>query len=146
MENTTKITKRSIYEALAAAAKDGVLHIEDFNADLSDIVVAEFCDNEIALLDKKAAKAKETAAKKKAEGDDLTEAVAEALSDKYETIADIAARIEGDDVSAAKVQYRLNALAKAGRAEKTEVSIPATETTKARRVVAYKAAAAVDAE
>lgn len=137
MENTNKITKRAIYEALAAAAKDGVLHIEDFNADLSDTVVAEFCDNEIALLDKKAAKAKETAAKKKAEGDDLTEAVAAVLTETPQTIADIAAQINNEEATKSKCQYRLNQLAKNGEAVKSEVVIPGSEGTKSRRVVAY---------
>ena len=137
MENTNKITKRAIYEALAAAAKDGVLHIEDFNADLSDTVVAEFCDNEIALLDKKAAKAKETAAKKKAEGDDLTEAVAAVLTEIPQTIADIAAQINNEEATKSKCQYRLNQLAKNGEAVKSEVVIPGSEGTKSRRVVAY---------
>lgn len=137
MENTNKITKRSIYEALAAAAKDGVLHIEDFNPDLSDTVVAEFCDNEIALLDKKAAKAKETAAKKKAEGDDLTEAVTAVLTETPQTIADIAAQITMEESTVSKCQYRLNQLAKNGVAVKSEVVIPGSEGTKSRRVVAY---------
>lgn len=123
----TKITKKDMFKTIASLLAD--------NAE-----VVAFCDNEIALLEKKAAKAKETAAKKKAEGDELRDVVFTAMSDTdFETIADIAARIEGEDVTVAKVTYRLTSLVKAGLAEKTEVTIPATETSKARKVCAYRA-------
>lgn len=112
--------------------------IKSLLADHADIV--EFCDKEIALLDKKAIKAKEAAAKKRAEGDELTEVVYSAVSaDNFESIPEIAARIEGPDVTVAKVTYRLTQLVKAGRVEKTEVTIPGGEGVKARKVMAYKA-------
>lgn len=136
-----KITKRSMYEALMGVATKGG-NVFAGVADISDADLMAFCENEINLLDKKAAKAKETAAKKKAAGDELTDAVAMALStDKFETIADIAAKIDGPDVTVSKVTYRLTQLVKAGKAEKSEVTIPATETSKARKVCAYRAIA-----
>ena len=95
--------------------------------------------SEIALLDKKAAKAKETAAKKRAEGDELTDAVRAALSnEQLEPIADIAARIEGEDVTVSKVTYRLTQLVKNGEAEKGEISIPGGEGVKARKIMGYR--------
>ena len=116
-----KITKRAMFEAI------------------SDSAVAEFCENEIALLDKKAVKAKERAATKKAEGDELTEAVRAAMSiEEFEPIADIAARIEGEDVTVAKVQYRLTQLVKNGEAEKEQITVPGGEGQKARKIMAYK--------
>ena len=127
-----KITKREMYEAIAKAMETG-------ECKYAPDVVIEFCENEIALLDKKAAKAKERAATKKAEADELMEVVAEALSEDFEPIAEIAGRIQGDDVTVAKVQYRLRKLAEAGRAEKSEITIPATEGSKARKVVGYRA-------
>lgn len=127
-----KITKREMYEAIAKAMETG-------ECKYAPDVVIEFCENEIALLDKKAAKAKERAAAKKAEADELMEVVAEALTEDFEPIADIAGRIEGEDVTVAKVQYRLRKLAEAGRAEKSEITIPATEGSKARKVVGYRA-------
>ena len=102
-------------------------------------MVVAFCDNEIALLDKKAAKAKENAAKKKAEGDELTDAVLEALSDEFEPIADIAGRIDGEDVTVSKVTYRLTQLCKAGKAEKTELTVPGVDGGKARKIMGYRA-------
>lgn len=127
-----KITKREMYEAIAKAMETG-------ECKYAPDVVIEFCENEIALLDKKAAKAKERAATKKAEADELMEVVAEALSEDFEPIAEIASRIQGDDVTVAKVQYRLRKLAEAGRAEKNEITIPGGEGVKARKVVGYRA-------
>ena len=106
---------------------------------VEDEAIVAFCKNEIALLEKKAAKAKETAVKKKAEGDELRDAVFAAMSDtEFETITDIASRIDGEDVTIAKITYRLTSLVRAGLAEKTEVTIPATETSKMRKVCAYR--------
>ena len=134
-----KITKREMFEAIKGLAESGALHMADFNEGISDEAVADFCANEIALLDKKAVKAKERAATKKAEGDELTEAVRAAMSaEEFEPIADIAARIEGEDVTVAKVQYRLTQLVKNGEAEKEQITVPGGEGQKARKIMAYK--------
>ena len=127
-----KITKREMYEAIAKAMETG-------ECKYPPDAVIEFCENEIALLDKKATKAKERAAAKKAEADELMEVVAEALTEDFEPIATIAGRIEGEDVTVAKVAYRLRKLAECGRAEKSEITSPATEGSKARKVVGYRA-------
>ena len=123
---TNKITKKEMYTNIMNLLSD------------NEAIVA-FCEHEIELLDKKAVKAKETAAKKKAAGDELTDAVASILNDEFQTIADVTAQIEGEDVTNAKVQYRLNALVKAGAAEKAEVTLEGTDGKKARKVVAYRA-------
>lgn len=120
-----KMTKKEMYGFIAEAMSD--------NAE-----VVEFCENEIALLEKKAAKAKEAAAKKKAEGDELTDAVYAALSaDEFEPIADIAAKIDGPDVTVSKVTYRLTQLVKNGKAEKSEIAVEADG--KTRKIMGYKA-------
>ena len=127
-----KITKREMFEAIIALATGGEMKYE------AEAFV-NFCENEIALLDKKAAKAKERAATKKAEGDELTEAVRAAMStEEFEPIADIAARIEGEDVTVAKVQYRLTQRVKNGDAEKEQITVPGGEGQKARKIMAYK--------
>ena len=131
MEN--KITKREMYEAIIEMVNGG-----EMKYDATEFVA--FCENEIALLDKKAVKAKERAAVKRAEGDELTAAVEAVLGDEFEVIADIAARVEGADVTVAKVTYRLGQLVKAGKAEKTEMTIAGKDGQKARKVVAYKRA------
>ena len=134
-----KITKREMFEAIKGIAESGALHMFDFNENISDEAVAEFCANEIALLDKKAVKAKERAATKRAEGDELTNVVRAAMStETFEPIADIAARIEGDDVTVSKVTYRLGQLVKNGEAEKTQIEIAGDEGQKKRKIMAYK--------
>ena len=136
-----KMTKRNVYEALINLATTGNL---EYTADEGAVTVTgealiAFAENEIALLDKKAVKAKERAASKRAEGDELTAAVKAVMStEDFEPIAEIAARIEGEDVTVAKVTYRLTQLVKNGEAEKTELIIPATEGSKARKVQGYK--------
>lgn len=129
-----KLTKRSVYEALLKMVT------ETGTLDITEDELKTFCENEIALLDKKAEKAKERAATKRAEGDALTDAVRGALTGEFESIADIAARIEGEDVTVAKVQYRLGQLAKNGEAVKEQITIPGSEGQKARKVMAYKLA------
>lgn len=134
-----KLTKRSVYEALLKMVETGTLEITEDE-------LKTFCENEIALLDKKAEKAKERAATKRAEGDALTDAVRGALTGEFESIADIAARIEGEDVTVAKVQYRLGQLAKNGEAVKEQITIPGSEGQKARKVMGYRIASAEAAE
>ena len=136
-----KITKREMFEALINLATTGKFEYEaaDGVVGVSETALKEFAENEIALLDKKAIKAKERAATKRAEGDELTGAVRAAMStEEFEPIADIAARIEGEDVTVAKVTYRLTQLVKNGEAEKTELTIPGAEGQKARKVQGYK--------
>lgn len=133
-----KITKKDKF----AMILDIIAGCDHAEADM----LSEFVTNEIALLDKKSAKAKEAAANKKAEADELTIAVENVLTDEYQTIAEVTACIEGDDVTTAKVAYRLNALVKAGVAEKAEKTIPGSEGVKARKVQSYRIAQVADAE
>ena len=136
-----KITKREMFEAIKGLAESGALHMVDFNENITDEAVAEFCANEIDLLDKKAAKAKERAAAKKAEADVLMDQVKDALTGEFQVIADIAAVVAevNADATVSKVTYRLGKLVEVGKAEKTQVTIPATEGSKARKVQAYRA-------
>ena len=129
-----KITKREMFEAIKAGCITGEWTV-------SDTEVAEFCENEIALLDKKAAKAKERQAEKKAAGDALTDVVKSVMStDEFEIIADIAAKVAEIDADSTvhKVTYRLGQLVKNGEAESTDVKIPGGEGQKARTIKGYK--------
>lgn len=122
-----KITKRdnfnTIIEVLTSAGRE----------DLAAVIA-----HEIELLDNKAAKAKATAAKKKVEGDALRDAVEAVLTDELQTIADVTAKIEGEDITTAKVQFRLNALVNAGIASKEQVTVG--EGDSKRKLMAYKRA------
>ena len=134
--NKEKVTKRDYFTFISEVFSE-LQFDEEPTISASDVM--DFCEKEIALLDKKAAKAKENAAKKKDNGDALMEQVFECLSDEeFEPIAVITERIDDDSVSVAKVQYRLTKLAKEGRAEKGVIKLPATETAKARTIVGYR--------
>ena len=132
-----KITKREMFEAIKETFETG-------SCKYDAAVVTAFCDKEIAALDSKAAKAKERAAAKKAEADVLMGQVEDALTDEFQVIADIATAVAGvnADATVSKVTFRLTKLVEAQVAEKTQVTIPATETTKARKVQAYRLAQA----
>ena len=132
-----KITKREMFEAIKETFETGECK---YDAD----TVKAFCDKEIAALDAKAAKAKERAAAKKAEADVLMKTVEDALTDEYRTIAEIAADVAEVDpeASTAKVTYRLTKLVESGVAEKEQITIPATETSKSRKVQGYRLATA----
>ena len=134
MEKNKK-TKREMYEAIKAGATTGEWSI-------TEAELVEFCDKEIELLDKKAAKAKEASAKRKAEGDALTALVKAALTDEFQTIADVTAVVvEGDaEATVAKVQYRLGQLVKNGEAVKEKISVEVAEGEKKREAMAYKLA------
>ena len=139
-----KITKRQMFEMILACAKENAMDIADY-CDIEDVEVTnedviEFCTNEIALLDKKAAKAKERAAVKAAEGDALYALVESVLTEEFRPIAEIAADVAMQDAEAtvSKVTYRLGQLVKNEVAEKKEVIIPGAEGTKARKLQAYR--------
>lgn len=129
-----KITKREMYEAIKETFETG-------SCKFDAATVVAFCEKEIASLDSKAAKAKERAAAKKAEADVLMDQVEDALTDEFQVIADIAATVAeaNADATVSKVTYRLGKLVEAGKAEKTQVTIPASEGSKARKVQAYRA-------
>ena len=126
-----KITKRDNFNAIIEVLTDAG------REDLAAVIA-----HEIELLDNKAAKAKATAAKKKTEGDALSDAVAAALTDEFCTIADITDKVVFDgEVSTAKVQYRLNDLVKRGVAVKEQVTVGEGESK--RKLMAYAACVTV---
>jgi hypothetical protein len=131
MKMEKKITKRDNFNAIIEVLTDAG------REDLAKVI-----KHEIELLDNKAAKAKATAAKKKTEGDALSDAVAAVLTDEFCTIADITDKVVFDgEVSTAKVQYRLNDLVKRGVAIKEQVTVGEGESK--RKLMAYAACVTV---
>ena len=130
-----KITKREMYEAIKETFETG-----ECKYDAATVIA--FCEKEVASLDAKAAKAKERAATKKAEADVLMGQVEAALTEEFQTIAEVAAVVAetNADATLSKVQYRLGKLVEAGVATKEQVTVPAVEGGKARKVMAYKLA------
>ena len=125
---TDKLTDKKIYTAIA----EGTL--EDLDVD----TIVAWAEKKLAQIAHKAEKAKETAAKKRADGDALTDAVLKVVTNEFQTIADITAQVDGEDVTASKISYRLNAAAKAGTLEKGEVTLEGDG--KKRTVVGYRLA------
>ncbi len=130
-----KMTKREMFIEIKAMFETGTCAVD------AETAVA-FCDKEIASLDAKAAKAKERAATKRAEADTLKVLIENALTDEFETIADITAKVSVEDADATvgKVTSRLTALVKDGVAEKTELTIPGKEGVKSRKVKGFRIA------
>ena len=124
------MTKREVYEALIAA------HVSI--PEMNDDELIAFFQNEIANLDKRAERSRNASARKREAGDELKEVIKSLLNTDYQTIADIVDQLEGEDITASKVVYRLNTLVQEGYAEKADVQIPATDGAKARVVKAYK--------
>ena len=131
---TVKVTKRERYESIKALV-EAVGAVEGIDTD----GIMAFCDKEIATLDTRAEKAKERAAEKRAEGDELQAAVLAALTDEPASRQEVTDRIEGEDVTLAKVGYRLTALVKQGLAVKEEIAVTG-EDGKSKKVAAYRLA------
>ena len=134
MEKTT-ITKREMYEQII------LMFTEDAEAEVkvSAEEVVAFCNKEIEALEKKAAKAKERAAVQKAEGDELTDAVLEVLTDEFQPAGDIVKALNREDVTTHKVSYRLRVLVESGKAVKDQINI-AAEGEKKHLLMGYKLA------
>lgn len=131
-----KITKKDMYNGLIATLT------ENFGDEVQEYV--DFLQGEIAALDKRAEKEKERRAAKKAEGDDLKDAIAEAIEAEPKTAEALAEELadEYPEITKAKVTYRASQLVKDGEIYKTQV-----KTEDGRKVVAYTTEApAEDAE
>ena len=129
-----KLTKKQMFEGMIA-------HFNGEDVEIENEAFVEFCQDQIADLDKKAAKAKERAAAKKAEADELTDLVHSVLTDEYQTIADITVVVAETvpDVSASKITARLTKLFNAGAIEKEQISVEDSEGKK-RKCMAYRLA------
>lgn len=124
---TEKITKKAYFEMLKniVAATD--------TADKDNLLA--FIDTNIAQLDAKAAKAKEKAAEKKVEGDELREKIAACLTSEPKDIATILDEVGDEELTRAKVTARLAQLINLGTATK-EV----TKTADGKKATVYKLA------
>ena len=129
----TKITNKSRYAAIINALTGAPCDIE------TDELV-NFCERQIAAIDRKSEKARERAAEQRKVSDELTERIAAMLTDEPQTLGDLAAAIGDEDSTTSKVSARCSKLVKEGRAAKTEVTVPGTDGAKSRKLVAYTCA------
>jgi hypothetical protein len=123
----TKITKRQMFDnikvLLAVAINDG----KDHSAEIA------FLENEIALIDARNEREKARRAEKKAEGDEFTNAVIEAINENPKTVDDLLADVVDrfPEATRSQVIYRANQAVKNGAAYKFKVK------TEKGRFVAY---------
>lgn len=94
---------------------------KELYADNAEFV--EYCENELAKLDKKNAKAKERAAAKRAEGDELQADVLAVITDEPQTRDDIlvAMNDESGELTVHKIQAKLNNLVESNQISKCKV-------------------------
>ena len=132
-----KITKRSAFEQVQSILMDA-MSADVIDNDTCNTLVA-FFDNEIELLNKRAAKAKTS--KPKAENDILTTLAITAMGTDTMTIPEIVDAINADnpdvDATAQKMVYRLNKLVKTGIVECGTTTIK-VDGKSARKVNTYK--------
>ena len=123
-----KITKVDMFNAIAD-------FIANTDWERKDEAI-EFIEKQIDQLKAKAEKAKSRAEEKKIEGDELREAVANALTNEPQTIDAITTTVaESFDVTKAKVTARLTQLVKLGSVVKEQTKI------NTRKVMVYSLAA-----
>lgn len=134
----SKLTKKNIYDALINFANSGAMEctIGEEKHTITSEELFNFATNEKAQLEKKNVAARKRAADKAA-ADELLNAVASVLTDEFQTIAEVTDCIDGADVTTAKIQYRLNSLVKAGKAEKQEMKVAGADGKK-RIVMGYR--------
>ena len=125
-----KMTKAMWFEEIKAV-------VEASDYERKDEAV-EFIDKQLELIASKAEKARERAAKTKAEGDELREVVRAVLTDEFQTIDDIVAQVAEEGVTKAKVTARLTQLVKAEMAEKDQIKAD-----DGRKVMVYRLVAEV---
>lgn len=131
----TKITKKDFFVAIRTMV-EGVKAVGDIPADK----VLEFIDTQVAQIDAKAAKAKERAGEKKAEGDALRTEVAAHITTEFQTADDITALVEGfEDITKAKIVARLTQLVNNNQVEKEQI-----KTEDGRKVMAYRLPSGTD--
>ena len=124
MADTIKMTKIECFEQLA-----GIVEASDVE-NKEDIL--KFIQGSIETLENRKRAAQERAEKKKNEPDELADAVKAVLSGELQTADDIAAQIEGEDVTKQKVVARLTKMVNAGIVRKDSV-----KTDDKRKVMGY---------
>lgn len=124
MADTIKMTKIECFEQLA-----GIVEASDVE-NKEDIL--KFIQSSIETLENRKRAAQERAEKKKNEPDELADAVKAVLSEELQTADDIAAQIEGEDVTKQKVVARLTKMVNAGIVRKDSI-----KTDDKRKVMGY---------
>ena len=139
MENKdVRVTEAMILTAIAAIAQEVQLENGEDVVTVTQEDIQNFASKKLAALERKKEKARENAAKKRAEGDKLGKVVESVLTNEFQTADEVLASVlevwDGDEADATrqKVIYRLSNLVKLEKAEKTDVKVDK------RTIKAYK--------
>ena len=141
-EKEIKVTEAMILTALDAIAADVELQVGEGVVTVTQEDIQNFASKKLAALEHKKKKARENAAKKRAEGDKLGKVVESVLTNEFQTADEVLAAVlevwDGDEADATrqKVIYRLSNLVKLEKAEKTDVKVD-KRTIKAYKVVEH---------
>lgn len=123
-----KITKKEYYEAIRT-----MVETVETVGDIPSAEVLDFIDKMVAQIDAKASKAKEKAAEKKADGDELREAIKSVLTADLQAIDSIVEQVGREDVTKNMVTARLTQLVKMDVARKEQIKEEGSN----RKVMAY---------
>ena len=139
MTNTVKVTKKDVLNAIATVIT------EDFEVQVGDVTVTAedvnaYIEKTISQLNAKNEKAKERAAEKKADGDELRAKIEALLTEDFQTGDEITAALNDPEITKAKVTARLSQLVKTGKAFKTTVKVDN------RKIMAYSNTPAEETE
>jgi hypothetical protein len=121
-----KTTKREYFEILKEIVTNSTTENKE--------EIIEFLDKQIELVDRKAEKAKERNAERKAAGDELRAYVESLLTDEFQTIDAMMESITDEEITRGKVTSRLTQLVKADIAVRDEIKIEG----KKSKVAVYK--------
>lgn len=117
----SKHTKKDYYTNII-----NLIDGKEFNIEEKELI--DFCKREIDMLDEKAARARAAAEKKKEVGDPLLDIVYSALTPEPQLISDITITVNEtanleEQITSAKVIYRLTVLVNEGKAIKNITTI-----------------------
>lgn len=137
---TVKVTKKDVLSAIATVIT------EDFNVQVGEVTVTaedvnDYIAKTIDQLNAKNEKARERAAEKKADGDELRAKIEALLTEDFQTGDEITAALNDPEITKAKVTARLTQLVKANKAFKATV-----KTEDGRKIMAYSNTPAEETE
>ena len=116
----SKVTKKDVLAVVAKLA-EGMAPAEIGDVVVTEADVLDYVEKTITQIDNKNAKARERAAKAKAEGDALVKAIEAVLTEEPKTVAEILDEVGVEDATTAKIVARVGKLVRDGFAERTEV-------------------------
>ena len=116
---TTNVTKTMVLDAIKALiAADAEITVGDVTVTGTDI--QNYCDSTKAQITKKNERARERAAEKRTEGDELTTAIRGVITNDLKSADEITASIAVENATKSKIVARLGQMVRAGEIVKEQ--------------------------